>query len=124
MHEQQHMQKTKKLIKRHNHKNGLSIEPVQQTYQHVILPKGLTYPENWPAMYLAKDKQRYACHICNVHTDDIEPYYTIQVLEGPFVGERQTVPERLSSWVDTLNPKKIQRTFLKFIQDTKISPRF
>lgn len=110
MHEQQHMQKTKKLIKR---------QPEQ-----VILPKGLTYPENWPATYLAKDKQRYACIVCNVHTDDIEPYYTIQVLEGPFVGERQTVPGRLSSWVDTLNPKKIQRTFVKFIQDTKVSPRF
>lgn len=89
-----------------------------------MLPQGLTYPTHWSAMYIARDKNKYACHIIKVHTDDIVPYYTIEVLEGPFEGERQTVPERLSSWVDKMKPKKIQRIFAKFRQDTQASPTF
>jgi hypothetical protein len=84
-----------------------------------MLPQGLTYPQLWSAMYIARDKQKYACIVSIVHTDDTEPYYTIEVLEGPFKGERQTVRERLSSWVDTLRPKKIRQIFADFEKDIK-----
>jgi hypothetical protein len=79
-----------------------------------MLPQGLTYPQLWSALYIARDQQKYACTVSKVHTDDIEPYYTIEVLEGPFIGERQTVPERLTSWVDKLRPKKIKQAFSNF----------
>lgn len=79
-----------------------------------MLPKGLTYPENWLATYIAKDNHKYACCISKVHMDDIEPYYTIDVLEGPFQGERQTVPERLTSYVDKLNRRKITKIFEEY----------
>ncbi len=46
---------------------------------------------------------------------DIEDtYYTIDVLEGPYEGERQTINERLSSYVDVLNNNEIKRIFKRF----------
>ena len=79
-----------------------------------MLPKGLIYPQTWLATYTAKDKQKYACCITKAHMDDIEPYYTIDVLEGPFQGERQTVPERLTSYVDKLSRRKIIKIFKEY----------
>lgn len=87
-----------------------------------MLPKGLTYPETWPAMYTAKDKKQYACCIAKTHLDDIDPYYTVYVLEGPFAGERQTVAERLSSWVDELRREEIKQVFLDYQKE--VSPAY
>lgn len=111
-------------FRRHNHYNPFPIEAVQQTFDHhgkntSMLPLGLYYPQHWPALYIGKDKQTYPCSVCKVHLDDIEPYYTIEVFEGPFKGERQTVPERLSSWVDTLPYEEIQQTFMKYTKQEK-----
>jgi hypothetical protein len=79
-----------------------------------MLPTGLTYPLNWPLMYIGKDLKMYECIIVQVHFDDVDEYYTIDVLEGPFVGERQTVNQRLYSYVDVLNKDEIKRTFAKY----------
>jgi hypothetical protein len=80
-----------------------------------MLPPGLSYPPLWAVTYKPKDnKSEYPCVILQVHRDDIEPYYTIDILEGPMAGERQTVRERLHSWIDTKKPVKIQEIFKEF----------
>lgn len=78
-----------------------------------MLPNGLTYPIMWPATYIAKDRNKYACVVLAVH-HDVVPYYTVDVLEGAYTGERQTVNERLASWVDKLGFFEIQREFEKY----------
>lgn len=82
-----------------------------------MLPKGLVYPATWPAMYIAKDKKQYACYVAKAHLDDIEPYYTVCVLEGPYAGERQTVGERLTSWVDTHSRENIKKILSDYERD-------
>lgn len=79
-----------------------------------MLPLGLTYPKHWLLMYKANDNRAYACVIRSVHHDDGDAYYTIDVLEGPLEGERQTVRERLFSWVDTKCISQIQKYFEDF----------
>jgi hypothetical protein len=79
-----------------------------------MLPDGVTYPILWPLLYRAKDGRKYACNVVGVHTDGIDPYYTIDVLEGPVTGERQTVTDRLSSWIDVYSIEKIRDSFNKF----------
>ena len=37
-----------------------------------MLPNGLTYPSQWPAIYIANDKKKYACVIEKAH-HDVEP---------------------------------------------------
>ncbi len=82
-----------------------------------MLPSGITYPVHWPVSYIARDGKQYACTIIKVHFDDVDPYYTVDVLEGPASGERQTVSDRLSSWIDTYDPDFIRKTFYEFIMD-------
>lgn len=81
-----------------------------------MLPIGLTYPLRWPLMYIGKDLKMYECIIEQVHLDDVEVYYTIDVLEGPFIGERQTVSQRLYSYVDVLSKDEIHNMFAKYNQ--------
>jgi hypothetical protein len=80
-----------------------------------MLPTGITYPLKWALMYIGKDLKMYECIIEQIHFDDIEVYYTIDVLTGPFIGERQTVNQRLYSFVDVLNEDEIKRIFAKYI---------
>lgn len=79
-----------------------------------MLPTGLTYPLKWPLMYIGKDLKMYECTIEQVHLDDDDAYYTIDVLEGPFIGERQTVSQRLYSYVDVLSKDEVKRLFAKY----------
>jgi hypothetical protein len=79
-----------------------------------MLPIGLTYPINWPVSYIGKDLKMYRSTIKQVHYDDVDAYYNIDVLEGPFIGERQTVSQRLYSYVDVLSKDEIKRTFAKY----------
>lgn len=82
-----------------------------------MLTKGFTYPVLWPVTYHGRDHKKYASAIDKVHFDDSEPYYTIQVLEGPYNGERQTVAERLSSWIDKRPLVEIKEHFDKYVRD-------
>lgn len=84
-----------------------------------MLPARLTYPLLWPVTYKGKDGREYASTVMQVHFDDIEPYYTINVLEGPYACERQTVKERLKSWVDDLDASQIKKEFERFIASTQ-----
>lgn len=79
-----------------------------------MLPQGLVYPKHWSLMYKASDNKEYACVIRSVHHDDGDAYYTIDVLEGPYEGERQTVRERLFSWVDSQPISQIHKHFEDF----------
>ena len=83
-----------------------------------MLPKGFSYPYNWPLTYIAGDNKEYTAVVKQIYFDDLEPYYTIDVIEGPYEGERQTVNERLHSYVDVLDKETITKTFLKFAQQT------
>ena len=86
----------------------------QLTILFVMLPQGLSYPANWPLMYIGRDRKKYMCFIKKVHHDDIEDvYYTIDVIEGPFTGERQTVNHRLYSYVDSFSVDEIRTIFKK-----------
>lgn len=83
-----------------------------------MLPQGLYYPKHWLLMYKANDQKEYACVILSVHHDDGDAYYTIDVIEGPYEGERQTVRDRLFSWVDTEPVSKIYKYFEDFRYNT------
>jgi hypothetical protein len=83
-----------------------------------MLPLNLYYPIHWPLMYKARNNKEYACIICSVHHDAGEAYYTIDVIEGPYKGERQTVRERLYSWVDMKPISKIHKYFEDFRYNT------
>lgn len=84
-----------------------------------MLLKGLTYPPFWPLTYIGNDMKHYVCIIMQVH-HDTEPYYTVDVLEGPYCGERQTINERLTSWVDSLSIYEARKVFDDYIKkDTR-----
>lgn len=81
-----------------------------------MLPSGLTYPINWPLSYIARNSKKYRCIIKASHLDIEDVYYTIDVLEGPFEGERQTIAQRLTSYVDLLDRQEIQSIFKRYNQ--------
>jgi hypothetical protein len=81
-----------------------------------MLPIGLSYPLNWPILYIGKDMKMYKSVIRVAHLDNVDVYYTIEVFEGPFAGERQTVNQRLYSYVDVLSKDEIQNIFTKHTQ--------
>lgn len=82
-----------------------------------MLSSDLTYPTLWPVTYTSQNGKMYASTVMKVHFDDVEPYYTIEVLEGPSQGERQTVQERLSSWIDKCSVMEAKKVFSEFTAD-------
>lgn len=77
------------------------------------LLQGLTYPKNWPLLYIdSKGKKRRAL-VLDIHILDGTPYYTIRILKKPDQ-EKQTINERLVSYIDSYDHDEIRKTFDKW----------
>jgi hypothetical protein len=48
-----------------------------------MLPPQFLYPVGYPVTYLTRTGKRLLAAIRAVHTDDVEAYYTVEMLEGP-----------------------------------------
>jgi hypothetical protein len=80
----------------------------------MTLPLPLAYPPGFPVTYQPAGGGAEAACIEAAHCDGTEPFYTVRLIERDTLVERQTVRERLSSWVDALPVPAILRHFAEF----------
>lgn len=85
------------------------------------LPVGLVYPKGWPLLYIDSNGKKRRALVLDAHVLDGTPYYTICVLKKPDQ-EKQTVSERLESYIDTYEFDEIRKTFDKWVYERGKSP--
>lgn len=77
------------------------------------LPNGLVYPKKWPVIYVDSNGKKRRAIIRDIHIQDQHPYYTISLVRELDI-EKQTINERLESYIDDYKYDDIQKIFARW----------